>query len=294
MSLAERAETLGFDSIWVGDSITARPRFEPLTTLAAVATRTRRVKLGTAVLTPALRQPVVLANEIANVDHIAEGRLILGMGIGGKAPANASEFAACGIPMGQRVGLYDEGLTLMRRLWSEPEVTFSGRYLKVDNVRPGFPPFQKGGPPYWLAAGADSAFRRLLRLGDGWFPISPTPDAFAASWQRIQEIGKEVGRDAGTLHRCLYTTLNVNSDRDRAEAELRGFIEGYYATAYEGVATATGVYPGTPEQCAARLNAFIAAGAQSIVIRFGAPDQEAQLECWVRDVLPLVVLENSR
>lgn len=76
--LAERAEALGFDSIWVGDSVLARPRFEPLTTLAAVAARTKRVKLGSAVLVPALRQPVVLANEIANLDHVSAGRLILG------------------------------------------------------------------------------------------------------------------------------------------------------------------------------------------------------------------------
>src|SRR3954467_4885233 len=103
LSLAERAEGLGFSSIWVGDSILARPRFEPLTTLAAVAMRTRRVQLGTAVLTPALRQPVVLANEIANVDHIAGGRLILGLGTAGKSPANEREFPACGLPISPRV-----------------------------------------------------------------------------------------------------------------------------------------------------------------------------------------------
>ncbi|MCY4440995.1 MAG: LLM class flavin-dependent oxidoreductase, partial [Deltaproteobacteria bacterium] len=79
VQLAERAETLGFDSVWVGDSILARPRLEPLTTLAAAASRTSRVKLGTAVLLPALRHPVVLANEVANLDLLCNGRLILGI-----------------------------------------------------------------------------------------------------------------------------------------------------------------------------------------------------------------------
>lgn len=81
IDLAEYAEELGFESVWVGDSILARPRFEPLTTLAAVAARTKRVELGTAVLLPALRHPVILANEIANVDLISNGRLILGVGM---------------------------------------------------------------------------------------------------------------------------------------------------------------------------------------------------------------------
>ena len=81
IELAERAETVGFDSVWVGDSILARPRLEPLTTLASVAARTKRVKLGTAVLLSALRHPVVLANELANLDLLAQGRLILGLGI---------------------------------------------------------------------------------------------------------------------------------------------------------------------------------------------------------------------
>lgn len=126
VDLAERAEALGFDSVWVGDSVLARPRFEALTTLAAVAARTRRVQLGTAVLLPMLRQPVVLSNQVANLDLIANGRLILGVGIGGNNPAIAQEFAACGVPIARRVGLFEETITLMRRLWTEPEVSFQG------------------------------------------------------------------------------------------------------------------------------------------------------------------------
>jgi alkanesulfonate monooxygenase SsuD/methylene tetrahydromethanopterin reductase-like flavin-dependent oxidoreductase (luciferase family) len=116
LDLAEHAEALGFDSVWVGDSVLARPRFEALTTLAAVAARTQRVKLGTAVLLPMLRQPVVLANEVANLDHVAGGRLILGVGIGNNNPAVAQEFAACGVPIARRVGLFEESITLMRRV----------------------------------------------------------------------------------------------------------------------------------------------------------------------------------
>ena len=96
LDLAEHAEALGFDSVWVGDSVLARPRFEALTTLAAVAARTQRVKLGTAVLLPMLRHPVLLANEVANLDHVAQGRLILGVGIGTIIPRSPRNLPLVG------------------------------------------------------------------------------------------------------------------------------------------------------------------------------------------------------
>src|SRR4029077_9757315 len=92
LALAERAEALGFDSIWVGDSVTARPRHDPLTLLAAVAARTRKAELGTAVLLPALRNPVLLAHQVLTVNRIAEARLILGIGIASDMPAIRLEF----------------------------------------------------------------------------------------------------------------------------------------------------------------------------------------------------------
>jgi probable F420-dependent oxidoreductase len=286
LDLAERAEDLGFDSVWVGDSVLARPRFEALTTLAAVAARTQRVRLGTAVLLPILRQPVVLANQVANLDLIANGRLILGIGIGGNNASVAQEFAACGVPIARRIGMFEETITLMRRLWTEPEVTFQGRYFQVQSVRLGLRPLQPTGVPLWLAGSADNALRRVLRLGDGWLPISSSPQAFTKDWKLLQALGQEMGRDANELHRCLYTTLNVNTDTVQAERELRAFIESYYSIPYEVQAIRNGLCAGSAEQCIAWLKAFIAAGAQTIVIRFGSPDQAGQLARFAREVLP--------
>src|SRR5882762_8293914 len=118
LALAERAEELGFDSIWVGDSILARPRHEPLTLLAAVAARTRRAELGTAVLLPALRNPVVLAQQVATLDRIAEGRVILGVGIASDVPNIRAEFEAAGVPFEKRIGRLVEGMALCRALWT--------------------------------------------------------------------------------------------------------------------------------------------------------------------------------
>src|ERR1700744_1579541 len=117
LALAARAEAEGYDSVWVGDSLLARPRHDPLTLLAGVAGRVPRVQLGTAVLLPALRNPVLLAHQVATIDQISEGRLILGVGFAADVPNIRAEFAACGVPFDKRIGRMMEGLRLMKALW---------------------------------------------------------------------------------------------------------------------------------------------------------------------------------
>ena len=288
IALAERAEALAFDSVWVGDSILARPRLEALSTLATIASRTKRVKLGTAVLLPALRNPVILANEVANLDMLSQGRIILGIGIASKSAAIEKEFAACGVSFAHRVSIFEEGVTLLRRLWSEPEVTHSGRHFQLDHVALGLKPVQQGGVPLWMAGTVDAARLRMLRIGDGWFPNPSSPQEFAEGWQRIQELAKETGSDADRLHRCVYTTLNINEDEAQAEKEMRAFFEGYYGTPYEALARTQSMCSGSPKRCADWLRGFVAAGAQTIVVRFGGPDQNGQLERCAKEVLPQV------
>src|SRR5256712_6786458 len=104
LAIAERAEAAGFDSVWIGDSLIARPRHEPLTLLAAVAARTRRVRLGTGVLLPALRNPVVLAHVVGTLDRVAEGRGILRGGIAPGTPALPPGVAGAGVPVERRGG----------------------------------------------------------------------------------------------------------------------------------------------------------------------------------------------
>ncbi|MBM3222428.1 MAG: LLM class flavin-dependent oxidoreductase [Candidatus Tectomicrobia bacterium] len=286
IDLAVRAEELGFDSVWVGDSILARPRLEALTTLAAVASRTQRVKLGTAVLLPALRQPVVLANEAANVDLLSHGRLILGVGVASKNPPIEREFAACGVSFAHRLGIFEECITLLRRLWTEPAVTHQGRHFQLQDVRLGLRPVQTAGIPLWLAGSVENAQRRVIRLGDGWFPNPRSPAFFATQWEHIQGYARQMGREVQHLPRCVYTTLNINSDVSQAQREVQTFMEGYYDAPYEVLSRQQGACAGTAEHCAAWLNAFVAGGAQTLVVRFGGPDQFGQLERCVKDVLP--------
>jgi len=259
-----------------------------MTTLAAVAARTQRVKLGTAVLLPALRHPVILANEAANVDILSQGRLILGLGVATNNQSIAREFTACGVDFAHRLGIFEECVTLMRRLWTEPSVTFRGRHFQLQDISLGLRPRQTSGIPIWMAGAVDNAQRRVLRLGEGWFPNPRSPDVFAAQWERLQGLAREMGKDAQALSRCVYTTLNINNDVAQAQREMQAFAEGYYSAPYEVLLRQQGLCAGTAASCVAWLNAFITAGAQTLVLRFGSPDQFGQLERCVKDVLPQV------
>ncbi|MBM11422.1 MAG: LLM class F420-dependent oxidoreductase [Chloroflexi bacterium] len=288
IGLAENAEGFGFDSVWVGDSILARPRLEALGTLSAISSRTQRVKLGTAVFLPALRNPVVLANEVANLDIVSGGRVILGVGIASKTPAVQAEFAACGVSFRHRVSLFEECVTVIKRLWTEDKVTHNGQHFQLEDSSLGLRPVQKGGIPIWMAASAEAPQRRMLRIGDGWFPNSQSPEAFTQGWQQIQNLAKETGSDANKLHKALYTTLNINDDKAQADREMREFIEGYYNTPFETMARTQSVFTGNVQESIDWLKGFIAAGAETIVIRFGGPDQSGQLELCGKEVLPAV------
>ncbi len=290
VELAEHAEACGFDSVWVGDSVLARPRLEALTTLAAVATRTKRVRLGTGIFIAALRQPVVLANELANLDIISGGRLTLGLGVATKNDTTLREFANCGVPSTERVGRFDETIELLRRLWREPEVTHTGKYFKLDAVRLGLKPVQPGGPPIWLAGHVENAFRRVLRLGDGWLPNAGTPAAYKDYWSQLLAIGRSMGRDANTLHRCVYTTLNINDDEAQAEREISAFMSNYYGLPFDKMIGRHGMCWGSVAKCTEWLRAFIDAGAQTIVVRFGGPDQRAQMDRFTGLIRPAVTV----
>jgi probable F420-dependent oxidoreductase len=276
LALAERAERFGYDSLWVGDSLIARPRHEPLTLLAAVAARTTRPLLGTAVLLPALRQPLILAHLVATVDRLSEGRVVLGVGIAADAPSIRAEFAAAGVPFEQRVGRMVEGLDLCRRLWTGEPVTFNGRYFAVADATLGPSTHRPGGPPIWVAGASEAGQRRAGRRYDGWFPNGHA-NAYATGWSTVRAAAAEAGRDPATLTGAAYLTLSVDADASRADDALNRFLAAYYPMPPEQMRRMQASYAGPPEGVAEWLSAFVAAGASHLVLRF-AGDHERHLE----------------
>jgi alkanesulfonate monooxygenase SsuD/methylene tetrahydromethanopterin reductase-like flavin-dependent oxidoreductase (luciferase family) len=180
LEMAERAEASGFDSVWVGDSLTAKPRHEPLTLLAAVAARTRRVRLGTAVLLPALRNPVMLAQIVATLDQVSEGRVILGVGISRDVPPSRKEFAAAGVPWDRRVGRYLETIEICRSLWTRDGVSFSGKHFTLKDISVDPKPRRPGGPPIWIGGNGPTALRDAARF-DGWLMTGPSSSSPSSS-----------------------------------------------------------------------------------------------------------------
>jgi alkanesulfonate monooxygenase SsuD/methylene tetrahydromethanopterin reductase-like flavin-dependent oxidoreductase (luciferase family) len=276
LALAERAEGLGYDSIWVGDSILARPRQEPLTLLSAVAARTRTAELGTAVLLPALRNPVVLAHGIATLDQISEGRFILGVGIASDVPNIRAEFLACGVPFEKRVGRMLEGLRLCRELWSGNPVSWNGRWV-VDGARLGPVPHRPGGPPIWIGGMVRASLERVGRLYDGWFPNAPDPERWRTQWADIHQIARDAGRDSGELTGAVYLTLSVDENRARADERMNAFLQNYYGRPPAEMRARQATYAGPAEGAAQWLAGWVRAGVSHLVLRF-AGDPVLHLE----------------
>src|SRR5438128_10591875 len=212
LTMAERAEAAGFASVWIGDSLVARPRHEPLTLMAAVAARTRRVRIGTGVLLPALRNPVVLAHVVGTLDRVAEGRIILGVGIAGDMPAIRKEFAAAGVPWDRRVGRFLEILAICRALWSRDHVSFHGKHFMLDDVTMEPKPPRAGGPPIWIGGSGPTALREAARF-DAWFPTGPSVEFFAEHFPRVQSAARAAGRgpDAVTGAASLTRARGANA-----------------------------------------------------------------------------------
>ena len=280
LDLAARAELLGFDGIWIGDSLTARPRHEPLALLAAVAARVPRVLVGTAVLLPALRNPVLLAHQAATIDRISEGRLVLGVGIARDVPSIRAEFEAAGVPFEKRVGRMIEGLQLARALWSGEPVTWDGRW-KLDKATVGPTPHRKGGPPLWIAGTLPQSLERAGKLFDGWLPNEGNADAWGRNWGEVRRIAGTAGRDPSKLTGSMYLTLSLDDDVTAATTRLDRYLETYYNAPAVALKKRQECFAGRPADVAAYLASYAKAGAHHLVLRF-AGDQIAHLEAIAR------------
>ena len=259
---ARQAELTGYDSVWAGDSLLARPRGEPLTLLAAVAGATTRVGLGTAVLLPLLRHPLSLAHALATLDRIAKGRLIVGIGPGAELPGTHAELAALGVPSDRRVSAMLEAIERCRRLWrnQEPGIELQPR------------PFQPDGPPIWLGGTGPRMLRLTGTTFDGWLPLSPTPAAYEIGLRAVRESAEKAGRDPDSVATGVYLTVAVADTAEEAAREADGYIKAYYGAPAEVMAKTMALHAGTLESAAEWFAAYRNAGARHLVVRLARPD----------------------
>ena len=276
MALAQRAESLDYDSVWIGDSLFDKPRHEPLIMLAGIAGCTTRVAIGTAVLLPALRNPVLLAQQAATLDQISAGRLILGIGIGSGNPGARAEFVAAGVPYEKRVGRLLEAMRLCRALWSGEPVDWDGRW-QLSGATLGPMPHRAGGPPIWMGGTSPGSIQRAGRYFDGWMPDPREAASYRDGWTEVGHIAAGAGRDPSALTAAMYLTLRIDDDAAAARARMAAFFDSYYPGRGEQIAQSRPWYAGSPAGAADYLNSFAEAGAGHFVIRF-AGDHDAQLD----------------
>jgi alkanesulfonate monooxygenase SsuD/methylene tetrahydromethanopterin reductase-like flavin-dependent oxidoreductase (luciferase family) len=258
---ARRAEKDGYDSVWAGDSLLARPRSEPLTLLAGIAGATARVTLGTAVLLPLLRHPVSLAHQLASIDRIAKGRLVVAIGPGAELPGTHAELAALGVPSNHRVSDMLDLIERCRRLWR-------GEEAGVD-LQPR--PFRPGGPPIWLGGHGPRMLRLTGETFDGWLPFSPTPATYEAGLRSVREAAERAGRDPASIATGAYLTVAVADTPGAAAGELDAYMRAYYGVPAEVMSKAQACHAGTLESAAEWFASYRAAGAQHLVVRLARP-----------------------
>ncbi|HJM52846.1 MAG TPA: LLM class flavin-dependent oxidoreductase [Dehalococcoidia bacterium] len=286
--MARLAEDAGVDSVWVGDSLVAKPRLEPLAALAAVAASTTRVGLGTSVLLAALRHPVLLAQTAATVDQLSNGRLTLAMGVGGAfTDAQKNEWATAGVAKRTRVTRMEEMVEIMRGLWSGYPVTFHGKHFDLDEVSLGYRPYQRPGVSILLAThsgeGRSRQPARAARLSDGIISISDTPEEFAAVRARVAEEAAVINRSPNELKSVYYMTVNLDPDAARGREEGVRWVTDYYGLNFWG--DRWGPY-GDTEGVIDRIRRFTDAGADEVIVRFASYDQPRQMELFAKRVLP--------
>jgi alkanesulfonate monooxygenase SsuD/methylene tetrahydromethanopterin reductase-like flavin-dependent oxidoreductase (luciferase family) len=234
--------------------------------------------LGTAIFLAALRNPILLAYQLASLDWITSGRVDLGVGYGRpKEPASEHEFEILGLNPSARMKMSEELVQVMRRLWREKDVSHAGKFTQFVNVTIEPKPMQPGGVPIWLASNnVEPGLKRVARLADAWINNLKSPEVFGECWQKIQNYAADVGRDPNSIHPGIYFTLAAGGKE--AVVEGQQFLAQYYNRSYEAVANAMLCVTGPWDEVIDWMEKYIEAGARTVVLRFAANNQLATLE----------------
>ena len=278
-------DAAGFDSIWVGDHISMPlPFFDPLLQIAQAAVFSRRLTFATGVYLLPLRHPAPVAKQVKTLDHLTEGRLIFGVGIGGEFP---KEYELCGVPREERGARLSEGIEVLRKLWTAKPVSHAGRFWQFEEVEMRPEPRQAGGPPIWCGGRSDAALRRTGRLADGYYSYVVTPDMFRDALARIAEAADEAGRTVDSFGTGHLVFTRVDKDYETALDVATASLSKRYAMDFRRAAERYAAL-GSPADVAAKIAEFIDAGVRHIVVDLVGPYEarSAQLERFAAEVLP--------
>jgi alkanesulfonate monooxygenase SsuD/methylene tetrahydromethanopterin reductase-like flavin-dependent oxidoreductase (luciferase family) len=317
LDLSELAERLGFASVWVGDSLFSKPRYEPISLLSAISQRTESVRLGTACIVASTRNPLYLAMEWSTLDVLSGGRTIFGPCMGNPEKGVRREFEALGLPFMQRGDVLDEVLEVVRALWIDGRVDFQGDYFQYDDVSfhsgtemAPLAPIQKP-PPTWVVSNPrlvdessdermvrrmKRACRRIIRYGEGWMTCcrAEHPEELTEQIGYLEEAAAELERDFGDYTVSYQVTMNIADSEEEANAAFGDYISKYYPELSQAMDLSNWGPVGTPDQIAEWLREFADRGVDHFICRFGALDQFDQVNRFAEQVIPAFERERAR
>ncbi|MFY9932382.1 MAG: LLM class flavin-dependent oxidoreductase [Streptosporangiaceae bacterium] len=278
-----RAEELGFESAWTQEGVLgAGPQISPVEAMTYAAACTERLRLGCVVFVSTLHSPVHLAKSLASLDQLSRGRIEVGVGTGGRG----RPFAAFGVDPHTYVARFTEGVNVMKALWTEPSVTFHGRFWQLEGATMEPKPFQKPYPPLWFGGASEPALRRAVRMGDGFFGAGSSPtDAFTRQVQIVRTALAEAGRapDSFPIAKRLY--IGIADDAEHARTRMNQALERIYGRRVPSIEAAA--VTGTAADCVREANRVAAAGAELILFT-ALYDQREQMELLAAGVLPKI------
>ena len=285
---AAQAEDAGYDHVWLGDSVTIlnRARGDALTTMAALACKTERIRLGAVPFLGSLRNPVLLAHTLATVDVISQGRVILAVSVGPTRDYIQRQFEACGVPAGEKAGRLSETIAVMRRLWTEESFAYEGNYFRFEEIGVLPKPVQQPGIPIWIAADRnETGFKRVGRLGDGWVTLVSSLDDFSENRRKIDEYAAAYGRPGAVSASALYATLRMDRDGDAARNDGWAWMESFFRQPRARLEYHLTIF-GTPDECAERLRGYARAGLTALIIRIASDDPAEQTRLIFEELRP--------
>jgi probable F420-dependent oxidoreductase len=278
---AEVSEAVGMDSLWLSDHIVTRnPNLDITCLFAMIAGRTRRLKMGPSVLTLPARHPVHVAKAYATLDYISGGRMIMAVGSG----SDMRDLAASGIPTEHRGARLDEGIVILRKLWTESHVTHHGRFYSFDDVT--IEPKPHDGPlDIWIGGKSDAILKRTARLGDGWFPALTSPEEFERDMAKLIAFGEQYGRKINPREAGVLLFTYVTDDAERARQLLAPFVRALPLPPEE---VAARFIVGPAAECVEKIQRFVAGGCSKFVLRPSCPPPEvlSQIDVYGREILP--------
>jgi len=280
-----RMEALGYESVWAWDHILlgVEPSFpiqESLTILTAVAARTSRIKVGTGILVLPMRNAVLLAKELATIDHISNGRLIVGAAVGWYK----REFDSLGADFHQRGKVMEQSLEVINRLWTEDKVDGDYPPYKLRGAVLYPKPVQKPRPPILIGGYVDAVLKRAATKGDGWLTYYYTADGFARAWAKVRGFAEEAGRDPDTLISTNQLPICIGA-RAKIEAPMKQWLQTEWDYASWSESTMESAIMGTVEECVEQLEAHLATGIDRIIfVPYRYEDE--QVEAVANEIIP--------